>query len=195
MLVLIFIVLASAGCGGSSRDDPDPTVSPSETPIPSETATPTPKIGTRIGNIAPDFVFEKTYNAENLNATKLSDLRGKVVIINFWASWCPFCVREMPALEALANRYSSREVVLIGVNTLTRGETYDKGVRFVDDRNITFPIVFDVSHDIGGEYHAINLPTTYFIDQDGKIVGFLIGEIDANRMSLVRTKIDILLRK
>ncbi|WP_163972153.1 redoxin domain-containing protein [Oceanobacillus halotolerans] len=123
--------------------------------------------GLKEGNQAPDFELE-TLSGETI---RLSDLRGKKVFLNFWATWCPPCKEEMPEMQTFYEKYQD-EVEIVAVN-LTWSEAKDSDVKeFIDEYNYTYPILLDkkeensVSNDL---YSAITIPTTYFIGTDGVI--------------------------
>ena len=126
-------------------------------------------IGIKLGQYAPNF------ETEYLNGSKfeLHDLRGKPVILNFWASWCPPCVREMPALQKFYDENKDKFVV-IGINL---GEDKKKIEEFTKRLNITYPIVLDREGKISTAYVRLR-PTTYFIDGNGIIKDKKYGELD-----------------
>ncbi len=107
----------------------------------------------------------------------LSDLRGKVVILNFWASWCGPCVEETPALIALQQRIAPRNGVIVGVSVDDDAAAYAK---FVKDQGINFPTMNDPSAKIAHEYGSSMWPETYVIDRTGKIARKIIGPQDWN---------------
>jgi cytochrome c biogenesis protein CcmG/thiol:disulfide interchange protein DsbE len=121
--------------------------------------------------------------AENFNLTlngkpaKLSDLRGKVVVLNFWASWCGPCVEETPALVALQQRIASRNGVVLGVSIDEDETAYDK---FIRDQHINFITYRDPSKQIATDYGTSMWPETYIIDRKGKLVRKIIGPQDWN---------------
>ncbi|MBB6452808.1 thiol-disulfide isomerase/thioredoxin [Salirhabdus euzebyi] len=114
---------------------------------------------------APDFTLE-TLDGEELT---LSDLKGKKVFLNFWATWCTYCLDEMPAMQKIHENYGD-EVVIIGLNATGSETSLDKVKSYVDQLGITFPIVLDkdlkVTYD---KYQAMGLPTTFFINTKGEI--------------------------
>ncbi|RKQ37294.1 redoxin domain-containing protein [Oceanobacillus halophilus] len=121
-----------------------------------------PIVGLDIGNLAPDFELE-TLDGE---VVTLSDFRGERVMINFWATWCPPCKAEMPDMEKF---YQETNVTILAVN-LTETETNIQQIqRFVDDYNLTFPILLDKSILVAGLYAIQPIPTSYMIDTDGII--------------------------
>lgn len=121
--------------------------------------------------IAPDFTLDRLAAGGSL---RLSSLRGKAVVVNFWASWCEPCKQEMPLLEKSWRRYRDRGVTFVGVNTT---DFTGDAERFVERYGVTFPIVRDGSGRVLSRYGGLPIPWTYFIDRDGRIVGYIRGEV------------------
>jgi len=113
----------------------------------------------------------------NGKATRLSDLRGQVVVLNFWATWCPPCVEETPSLIQLNQRISSRRGVVLGVSVDDDEAAYNK---FLHDYGINFPTYRDASKKSSQEYGTVMYPETYIIDRKGKIARKIIGPQDWN---------------
>jgi len=126
-------------------------------------------VGSNLGQYAPNF------ETEYLNGDKfvLYDLRGKPVILNFWATWCPPCVREMPDLQRFYDQ-NKDNIELVGVNLQEDKKTIEK---FIKKINVTFPIVLDKDGEIERNYNLLLKPSTYFIDENGIIVDKKIGEL------------------
>jgi peroxiredoxin len=122
---------------------------------------------------APDFTLPTVDGKE----IRLSDLRGKVVLINFWATWCPPCVREIPRLVRVSEKYRDQGLVILGIN-VTAQDDRAKVEQFVRDQRITYPVLLDLNSDAGQKYSSRLMPTTYFIDRTGKIVHTKVGEVD-----------------
>ena len=122
---------------------------------------------------APDFTLESLDG----NPVRLSDLKGQVVLINFWATWCPPCVREMPRLVRVSEAYRDQGLVVLGINT-TYQDDRAKVAQFARDQRISYPVLLDVTGEVGQLYPARLLPTTYLIDRDGRIVHTKVGEVD-----------------
>ncbi|MGZ4162226.1 MAG: redoxin domain-containing protein [Neobacillus sp.] len=114
----------------------------------------------QIGSKAPDFEL-KTLTGETV---KLSSLKGKKVMLNFWATWCPPCKAEMPAMEQFSKQIG-KDVVILAVNIDPQLDV--KG--FVDKNGITFPVLLDTDDKVNEMYQIISIPTTYFIDSNGII--------------------------
>ena len=104
---------------------------------------------------------------------RLSDLKGKVVLLTFWASWCPACRIEMPKLEEVHRRYKDRDLAVLTVAIDTRGRKsvypFAKGFGF------TFPILLDPKNDIMDRYGVNLIPTTFVVGRDGELLGKAIG--------------------
>lgn len=140
------------------------------------------------GFLAPDFTA-LTLSGE---AMRLSDLRGRAVLVNLWASWCVPCRSEMPALERVSQDYSEDELVILAVNATDQDDEAD--VRsFAEELGLTFPILMDRDGEISRAYHLTALPTSYFIALDGKIAEIVVGGPMSE--ALLRSRIDQLLQK
>jgi len=124
----------------------------------------------REGFSAPDFTLDILGGGQ----VTLSELRGKVVVINLWASWCPPCRAEMPAIEKVYRAYADRGVVVLGVNTTYQGSEPDAAA-FVRKYSLTFPIPLDRDGSVSQRYALRGLPTTFFIDRKGIIRSIIVG--------------------
>jgi cytochrome c biogenesis protein CcmG, thiol:disulfide interchange protein DsbE len=122
------------------------------------------------GFLAPDFETT-TLSGETI---KLSSLRGHPVILNLWASWCPPCREEMPALQQIYKDYSDQGLVVLGAH-MTAQDSREAAASFVDEMGLSFLIPLDPKGEISRLYHVQALPTTYFIDKDGIIRDLIIG--------------------
>ncbi len=129
---------------------------------------PTPTQGTQVGNLAPDFQFN---NLEG-QTIFLSDLRGKPVLINFWATRCPPCVSEMPYLQEIYNEWSETELMLLAINI---GESSTKVKEFIQSHNLSLLVLLDTKQDVAQRYNFRYIPTSFFIDKDGIIQDKVIG--------------------
>ena len=107
----------------------------------------------------------------------LAGSRGRVLLITFWATWCPPCREEMPAFEQLHRDYGPKGLLVLGVNV---GEQVDRVVRYGKKLELTFPLVMDPSARIGIDYGVTVLPTAFLIGRDGRPVGLAVGERNWN---------------
>ena len=114
---------------------------------------------------APDFLLMDMDGQQH----SLKQYRGKVVIINFWATWCPPCIREMPSLQKLYEEFKSKSLVVLAIN---QWEDEDRVFEYMGRLKPapTFPILFDSDSKLSGLYKVQGLPSTYIINQQGKIV-------------------------
>jgi peroxiredoxin len=111
---------------------------------------------------APDFTL-RSLSGDNV---KLSELRGNVVMINFWASWCGPCRQEMPLLEQLYQRYSALGFELLGVNV---EQDVDDAKRWLADRPVSFPVLLDPDNRLSKIYQVKAMPSTILVDRDGNV--------------------------
>ncbi len=124
----------------------------------------------RQGFSAPDFTLD-LLGGEQIT---LSSLRGQVVIVNLWASWCPPCRAEMPAIENVYRTYKDRGLVVLAVNT-TYQDSEAEAAAFVQQFGLTFPVPLDRTGSVSARYQLRGLPSTYFVDRQGIIRSVVIG--------------------
>jgi peroxiredoxin len=153
------------------------------TPLPA--ATPflvgAPIEGLRPGNEAPELAVThddgSTFQLQDLdgNPVRLDDLRGKLVWVNFWASWCPPCQGETPVLRDLDEQYRDRGLAIVGV--AVQETTIDNVREYAQRYELGYPIAFDTSADIFRLYRVYALPTQFFIGPDGTILDVVNGPL------------------
>jgi cytochrome c biogenesis protein CcmG, thiol:disulfide interchange protein DsbE len=121
---------------------------------------------------APDF----TLLSLDGQPAQLREFRGKLVLLNFWATWCAPCLHEMPSMERLYQTFKQTDFVLLAVSMDRQGEAVAKP--FADNLKLTFPILLDNTSEVSRQYSVRGLPTTYLIDPDGLLIGVVIGARD-----------------
>ncbi len=124
----------------------------------------------RQGFLAPDFELETLSGTDS----SIQDFRGSIVILNLWASWCPPCRAEMPALRSIHETYQNEGVVVVGVN-MTYQDNVSAATSFIEEYGITFPILLDRTGLVGNLYHMRALPTTFLVDRQGVIQEVVVG--------------------
>ncbi len=101
----------------------------------------------------------------------LKDYKGKILLINFWATWCPPCVAELPALSRVAEKYQDRGLKVITINTDPES-LRTKVVELYNKKNFKFDILYDPELEIANKYGVEGFPETFFVNKDGKLVKF-----------------------
>lgn len=134
---------------------------------------------------APQFTL-KLFDGGTLS---LAELRGKVVVVNFWASWCQPCRLEAPVLEKVSRKYKDRGVVFVGVDYV---DTEPEARAYMKEFDLTYPNGPDIGTEISRQYRIQGVPETYFVGKDGQLYGNHIGPIDEPTLT---AKIEELLRK
>jgi peroxiredoxin len=119
---------------------------------------------------------------------KLEDYRGHVVVVNFWATWCPPCRREMPSMEQASHKLKEHQIAMLAINV---GEDVDTIFRFTADYPVTFPLLLDRDSSVIQKWPVRGLPTTFVVDKQGNIVYRVIGGRDWNSPEIVNMLIDL----
>jgi peroxiredoxin len=132
-----------------------------------------------VGDKAIDFVLLDYAN----ELVSLSDYSGRPIVLNFWASWCPFCTNELPDFQKVyADQIGQgSDIVFIGVN---RGESQQVAQLFTDEMNLTFPLLVNRADDVSRAYNLRAMPSTYFIDRSGVIVDIKRGPMEAPELKM-----------
>lgn len=128
---------------------------------------------------APDFVLKDV----NGHTHSLSDYRGKVVVVNFWATWCPPCVLEMPSMQKAWDAVRDDNVVILAINN---GEDLKRVQAFHRKMPLTFPLLLDTNMQIMAEWKAKGMPTTFVVDPEGRLVYQALGGRDWNSPTILR---------
>ena len=128
--------------------------------------------GGLVGNIAPDFTLTDMQGQQ----VSLSQFRGKVVIVNFWATWCPPCREEMPSMEKLYRDYQDKGLVMLAVNVDENGK--QAVAKFLQRTPHSFPILLDSENVAQNTYGVFRFPESFIIDRNGVVVEKIIGGRD-----------------
>jgi cytochrome c biogenesis protein CcmG, thiol:disulfide interchange protein DsbE len=155
-----------------------------ENPITGSAAPPNPQVGFS----APNFTLDSLSG----DPITLNDLRGKVVVLNLWASWCPPCRAEMPAMNAVYEKFRDQGLVVLGVNTTFQDDETNARAA-IGDWGLNFPIVFDRDGATSRTYRLQAMPTTFFIGRDGVIRDIVFGGPMSE--ALIASKIEKLMRE
>ncbi len=124
----------------------------------------------REGFLAPDFTLDVAGGGE----WTLSELRGDVVLINLWASWCPPCRLEMPAIQQVYETNRERGFEVLAIN-MTYQDSETAAIEFAQELGLTFPVLLDRTGEVGYQYQLRSLPTTFFVDRQGVIRQVILG--------------------
>lgn len=157
-LILAIALLVSAGCVAT------PT---SSTPATTPAFIEPPAIST---DQAPDF----TLSTPDGQIVHLSDYLGQIILINFWASWCASCDAEMYALETYYQDHKDDGFTIIAVNYR---ESTDVAAAYAREEELTFPIVLDSKGEVADLYSVTGIPTSFFVDRDGSLLGYWPGAV------------------
>ncbi len=130
--------------------------------------------GTRVGFLAPTFALERLGGG----TSSLNEFRGKVVLINFWATWCGPCRAEMPSLEALSHEFPTQDFLVVGISTDYEGAEIVQP--FMDSFGLTFPILLDPEMQVNDKFEVRSLPTSIVLDRRGVIRHKFFGAMDWN---------------
>lgn len=142
----------------------------------------------KVGDKAPDFTVEMLDGSR----VKLSSLRGKVVLVNFWATWCPPCREELKHVQKeIADRFAGKEFAMIAIS---RGEKRDKVAAFIADNGYAFPVGLDQHQTIFRLFATNYIPRNFIVDADGRIAFVGVG-YDAKEFAEMVAKIDETIKK
>jgi len=178
LVLLIAAMLVTAACNQSGGKDtgklPDPTGDP--------------ETSEKDRVKAYDFALLDQHGVQH----RLSEYEGKVIFLNFWATWCPPCQQELPDVEQLYKDYdlNSKELAVLGV-VLPSGDKSPAGNRelplegveaFITDHQLTFPVLMDTAGKVYEEYKITGMPTTFIIDHEGYFIGYVQGALSRELM-------------
>lgn len=199
MILLALLVSAPLSAGGNrERDAAPPEDTPAEPPAPrdDESADDNGAAATdeqhlamlaQLGLNTPDapldsvdFELPLLSNGENRT---LSSFQGDVVLLNFWASWCPPCIAEMPSMQAVYDELGGNGFEIVAVNIQEDPETVRS---FMEENGYDFPVLLDRTGRIAGRYGVRGIPTSYVVDPDGRLMAMLTGPYEWNSNGITR---------
>lgn len=128
---------------------------------------------------APDFNLKDQYGVTH----SLENYKGKVIFLNFWATWCPPCKKEMPDIENIYKEYgeNKKDVIILGVNSEKENEVK----KFLKDKGYTFPTVIDENSEVMRKYFIQAFPTSFVIDKEGNVYGYVMGGLTKEQIKQV----------
>jgi peroxiredoxin len=124
--------------------------------------------GLEAGDLAPDFRFQDAVGT----TFSLSDFQGRLVMLNFWATWCPYCNKQLPYVQQMFDEWPATDVVLL---TIDKGEDPATVAAFMQDQGLSFPVLTDIDQITAAQYYLRGIPTTFFIDAEGVVQVVKIG--------------------
>ncbi len=192
LAALISGVLLASGCAPKATTAPTATnwVKATATALPADTAAAAhtdalsddeTRIQKFTGRLMDEAAVDFTLTDLNGKTWKLSDLKGKIVLLNFWATWCGPCLMEMPGFQRLHERFGDDgEVLVLAVaSTVNEGlsdqESRDAVVKFIGQQNYTFPVPYDSDGSVWGIYRQQGIPANYILDKQGKVRLLQVG--------------------
>ena len=181
LLLAVVLVIAAAGIGLlASAKSPSPE--PASAPAPSQRPTPLAPSSAAVDAAFRDLDLVKpsrskaaedfTLPALDGGTFRLAEQRGKIVLVNFWATWCPPCLEEMPAMERLWRKHKDAGFVLVAVSVDTDPQ---KVTPFVNEHRLTFPVAFDTKMAIADRYGVRALPSSFIVARDGTLAALALG--------------------
>ena len=128
---------------------------------------------------APDFNLKDQYGV----IQSLENYKGKVIFLNFWATWCPPCKKEMPDIENIYKEYgeNKKDVIILGVNSEKENEVK----KFLKDKGYTFPTLIDENSEVMRKYFIQAFPTSFVIDKEGNVYGYVMGGLTKEQIKQV----------
>ncbi|WP_077213635.1 peroxiredoxin family protein [Bacillus dakarensis] len=135
-------------------------------------------VGLKVDYRAPDFTLKDM----NGKVVSLEDYKGKKILLNFWATWCPPCREEMPHMQELYEEYKNDGFVVLAVNMVNTEKNPVVVEDFVEEFQLSFPILLDEYGEVAYQYEVLSYPTSYFIDTDGIIRSKVIGALNKKYM-------------
>lgn len=136
-----------------------------------------------IGKEAPSFIAPVIDSSEIVSYATLNDFMGDIIVVNFWASWCPPCRDEAPGFQRLSEKYQDSGVKFLGINIQDGSRSVD-AIKYLQEFSITYPNVYDSDGNITVDYGVTGIPVTFFI-LDNQILGRWVGSISESKLDKI----------
>ncbi|WEG13662.1 TlpA disulfide reductase family protein [Pullulanibacillus sp. KACC 23026] len=143
------------------------------------------QIGIKVGNRSPTITLKNV----NGQRSKLTDFKGDIVIVNFWATWCTPCQNELPVLNKFYNEHKKQKTVILGINATSTEKDQQHVITFSKNNRINYPILLDTKGRYSDLFQVKGYPTTYFIDSRGIIKKIYVGQITAKKLKSILSTI------
>jgi peroxiredoxin len=141
--------------------------------------------GPQVGNPVPDFILPDLEGKSH----RLADLRGRVVVLNFWATWCPPCIDEMPSLQRLHRAFADRGIAVVAVSV---DERFSDVSAFARKFQLTFTVLHDEGKKVSRKYQTFKYPETYILDREGRLKTKVVGPRDWAAPTVIRDMVELL---
>ena len=141
--------------------------------------------GPQVGKAAPDFTLPDLSGKSH----RLGDLRGRIVVLNFWATWCPPCIEEMPSLEKLHRALADKGVAVVAVSV---DERFSDVGAFISRFGLTLPVLYDEGKKVSRKYQTFKYPETYILDREGRLKSKVVGPRDWAAPTVIRDMVQLL---
>jgi peroxiredoxin len=140
------------------------------------------KSGQESSGVAADFRLMDT----DSTFRQMTDFKAKIVMIHFWADWCPHCRQEFPELQKVYDELKSEGFLIIGINS---GQSFDHVIGIQQEFNLTFPMLVDEEGAVAKDYQVAGLPSSFFIDAQGNIVATEVGWLNADKVKEIYSRL------
>jgi thiol-disulfide isomerase/thioredoxin len=144
------------------------------------------------------YVFDSAFTQPDFRVTDLSgaqksrsSLKGKTVLLNFWATWCPPCKEEIPSIDALSKAMKGKNFEVFAVSL---GEDTETVRRFITEQKVSFPVYLDSRNTLARNYASQGIPTTYILDKEGRFIAGMVGSYDYNNPEFIAIMDELALR-
>ncbi len=175
LILLLLLILVASGCRSKAENKDSNTDKATDSQVKENINKEADAAEKEKNKMAVDFELE------SLDGTKikLSELKGKNVIVNFWATWCGFCVVEMPDLQKLQDAYKDEDLIILAVNV---GEAKDVVQKFVEENKLNLTVLLDTDSKVANTYGLRSFPSTLAVNKKGEIVGGYVGMLTYEQM-------------